>query len=412
MDLSSFRLLLTPLGQQALNEAAAFAPQESSFLQSYTLLSRKYPAGLCRAALETAILRKEAEIKFPLANGMYFTRQALEQASSSVISKHRAQRFRGYDRVLDLGCSIGSDTLAIAVETAVLGVDIDPLRLAMAKQNVQLLDCSQQVEFLQADVSTSLPFRRGKNRAIFFDPGRRSEGRRLHSVHSYQPPLNVIDQWVGLVPAVGVKISPGVDLEEVYAYRSEIEFISVRGELKEAVLWFGPLQTAQCRATLLPGGFTLSGECLSKTAKIEKTADISDPRAYLFEPDPAILRAGLVRQLGSQINAAQLDPDIAYLTGDAPVPTPFAHIFRVEEWLPFHLKNLRSLLRQKGIESATVKKRGSPIPPEKLLHDLGVKPGPGNTPGECIIVLTHLRGKPIAVLCSPFNEDFSLHGLR
>ncbi len=73
---------------------------------------------------------------------------------------------------------------------------------------------------------------------------------------------------------------------------------------------------------------------------------LSEPQAYLYEPDPSVLRAGLVRTLGLQLEAAQLDPDIAYLTSDRLVETPFAKAYQVEDWLPFNLKRLRSLLRR------------------------------------------------------------------
>ena len=408
MDLTSLRMLLTPLGHQALSDAAALSPKESTFLHDMTVLSRRYPADLARAALETAIFRAEAVAKYPSADKMYFTRQALEQASGFEVSNYRARRFRGFERVYDLGCSIGSDTLAIAAETCTIGVDIDPLRLAMAQLNALILDHRCAVDFLLADLTAPLPFVLSPKQAIFFDPARRNEGRRVHSVHGYHPPLNVIDGWGKQVPAIGVKISPGVNLAEIQFYDAEIEFISVRGELKEAVLWFGPLKTAHRRATLLPGEHTMMiertfEETQNPNISGEMPARISDPQSYLFEPDPAILRAGLVRKLGAQIGAAQLDPDIAYLTADHFVEIPFARGYRIEEWLPFNMKHLRLLLHNKGVKRATVKKRGSPIPPEKLLHDLNLLPGSGNAPDECVIVMTHLRGKPIAIICSPIQ---------
>ncbi len=89
MDLSNLRMLQTRLGQRALIEAAELSPQETSFLHDLTSLSRTYPVDLARAALETAILRREAKVKFPSADRMYLTREALEQASGFEISRYR-----------------------------------------------------------------------------------------------------------------------------------------------------------------------------------------------------------------------------------------------------------------------------------------------------------------------------------
>jgi hypothetical protein len=163
-----------------------------------------------------------------------------------------------------------------------------------------------------------------------------------------------------------VKISPGVRLDEVNTYDAEIEFISLQGELKEAVLWFGPLKTSRRRATLLPGGHSLSFE-------EEPDLPVDEPGAYLYEPDPAVLRAGMVRNLGQILGAAQLDPEIAYLTGDIKKPTPFARVWAVADWFPFGLKRLRAYLREQGVGRIIVKKRGSPLEPDDLIRELRLK---------------------------------------
>ena len=403
MDIETFRDLLTPSGQEALQTAQAQSPREDDFLTNFTALCRQYPEDLARAALETVLLRKKAEVKFPRAGRMYFTREALEQASNSEVSAYRAERYQQHNLIVDLGCSIGGDTLYLAGAAPALGIDIDPLRLAMAGANLNAAGVvnpglADRTLFTRADLTAPLPLSPGssfarslshRSCALFFDPARRSGYKRAFTVQDYQPPLSIIREWLPYFPALGVKISPGVDLDELSAYEAEIEFISLHGELKEAVLWFGPFRTASYRATLLPGPHTL----------IKVNGDpqpvISDPLAYVYEPDAAVLRAGLVRTLGSQLNAAQLDPEIAYLTAKKKTPTPFARVWAVEDWFPFSLKRLRAYLRQRGIGQVTVKKRGSPITPEQLIHDLRLK---GDL--ERVVFLTQLRGRPVVIIAS------------
>jgi len=385
MDIGDFQALLTPAGQEALEAAQALQPQEANYLRDYTALSSRYPAGLARAALEIAILRGEAAVKFPFADQMYFTRPALEQASAHEVSAYRMQRYRPFERLADLGCSIGADTLALAALAPTLGLDLDPLRLAMAQANLRALGLDERAVFIRADLALTLPFQPSSGLALFFDPARRANGRRIFSVHDYQPPLSLIQAWLPRFPAAGVKVSPGVKLDELGEYDAEIEFISLHGELKEAALWFGPFKTARRRATVLPGPHTL-------TASVD-FIPLSEPRAYIYEPDPSILRAGLVTTLGAQLGAAQLDPDIAYLTADALQPTPFARAWVVEDWFPFSLKRLRSTLRDRRVGQVTVKKRGSPLQPEALIRDLKLK---GDQ--QRVVFLTHLRGRPIVIL--------------
>jgi hypothetical protein len=182
------------------------------------------------------------------------------------------------------------------------------------------------------------------------------------------------------------------------AYDAEIEFISLRGELKEAVLWFGPLKSAGQRATILPGPHTLTAAGMPDYEKNFETHRISEPLAYLYEPDPAVLRAGLVRNLAAQLEAFQLDPDIAYLTAEKQQPTPYARAWAIEAWFPFGMKRLRFYLRERRVGRATIKKRGSPLQPEALIRSLRLS---GDQ--ERVVFLTHLRGAPIVVIGFPSN---------
>lgn len=404
MHLHTFQSLLTPPGQAAIQAAAARQPREENFLPVFTELSRRFPGDLARAALEIAILRREAINKFTNADRLYFTREALEQASAETVAAYRAQRFQPFPLLLDLACSIGADTLQLArlaTGKPVVGVDMDGLRLAMAGANLAALNLAEACLLVQADLRLPLPVFPSANSSqmgIFFDPGRRVAGKRVFSVRDYQPPLGVIQEWLPRYPALGVKISPGVHLDELAAYDAEVEFISLAGELKEAVLWFGPLKTAQRRSTILPGAYSLvSGESLSRAP----TPRLSQPRAYLYEPDPAILRAGQVRQLAEQIDAYQLDEDIAYLTTDHFRPTPFGRAWPVEDWFPFNLKRLRSTLRARSVTEVVVKKRGSPLEPDALLRSLRLKSPAAGSAVARVVFLTHLQGQPIAILCYP-----------
>ena len=389
MELPVFRALLSNTGQEALRAAMALEPREIDFLAHFSSLSLRFPTELARAALEIAILRREAAGKFPFAEKMYFHREGLEQATAYEVSAYRAERYRPFNFCIDLGCSVGGDTLALAAHTPTLGVDNDELRLNMARANLEALGLGERASFLRADLTVSLPFQPRPGMALFLDPARRAGGRRIYSVNDYQPPLELIQGWLEDFPALGAKISPGVKLNEISHYEAELEFISLHGELKEAVLWFGPLMRARKRATLLPGKHSLSFEK-------EPDLPVAEPGAYLYEPDPAVLRAGMVRSLGQILGAAQLDPEIAYLTADTKKSTPFARVWTVVDWLPFGLKRLRSYLREHAVGHVVVKKRGSPLQPEELIHQLRLK---GDE--QRVLFLTQLRGRHIVIVCLP-----------
>lgn len=385
MDIPAFERLLSEEGQQLLSYLMDSDLCDSNILKYITELRKSHPRDIVAAAIETALLRRKAKTKFSLASDMYFTREALEQSSGEQVSSYRARRYAQFSRVADLCCSIGGDSIPLASYCQVLAVDKDPMRLSMAKKNAEVYEVWDNIEFREADI-TELDVQNID--AIFFDPARRSEGRRVPSVKDYSPPLTIIDQWLPKVPAVGVKISPAVRYEEI-TWDCEIEFISVQGELKEAVLWFGPLKTASRRATLLPSMNTLveSSESVS--------IPITEPLSYLYEPDPAIIRSHLVETLADHIGANKIDPDIAYLTSDEPVDNPFAQRYAIKEFMPFNVKKLNERLRLLDIGRVIVKKRGSPIEPQELQKKLKLS---GSQ--EIIVVLTHLAGRPGIILCT------------
>ncbi|HQF71792.1 MAG TPA: SAM-dependent methyltransferase [Promineifilum sp.] len=389
MGPEELRFLLSAEGQAVLAELAATPVSEGTHMAVAARLRAQLGPERGRAALDTALLRQRAARKFSRAAAMVFTRDGLEQATAEPIAAHRAARFAaaGVTTVADLGCGIGGDALALAgAGAAVLAIDRDRLRLLMAAANAAVYDVAGRLALAQADLLTLPPAR---VEAFFFDPARRAGGgpreapsRRLRAVADYQPPLSLIDAWRPVVPRGAVKVAPGIEDAEVPA-GVEVEIVSLGGEVKEAVLWYGELRTAARRATLLPGGQTLSGE-----ADVAGAAPVATPRAYLYEPDGAVIRAHLVGLLAAQLDATLLDPHIAYLTTGAPRPTPFARLFAIDDAFPFQLKRLRAALRARRVGRVTIKKRGSPLEPEALRQALRLR-----GPNEAIVFLTQVMGR-------------------
>jgi hypothetical protein len=100
-----------------------------------------------------------------------------------------------------------------------------------------------------------------------------------------------------------------------------------------------------------------------------------------------------VTNLGEILGARQLDPQIAYLTADRYIETPFARAWPVLDWMPFQLKRLRAYLRERGIGEVTIKKRGSPLEPDELREALRLSGS-----GRGTIFLTQVEGKPVVIL--------------
>jgi hypothetical protein len=190
-------------------------------------------------------------------------------------------------------------------------------------------------------------------------------------------------------PHAVVKVAPGLDHDRVPA-GVEAEWVSAGGSIVEALLWGRGRSTAWRRASLVRGD-----ELLELTADADPGPAPAGPvRGWLHEPDPAVIRSGLVSLVAAELDATLVDPTIAYLTSDVDAASPWVSSYRVDEVLPFNVKKLKALLRTRGVGRVVVKKRGSPIEPEHLARQLR---GPGA--GSAVVVLTRVAGAPTALVC-------------
>ncbi|MFJ2831865.1 SAM-dependent methyltransferase [Streptomyces sp. NPDC087263] len=389
--LASFATLLTPEGRALLDEVRGTDPAQE--LAVATRLRREHPAALVSAALGQARLRQRAAAKFGAedAERMYFTPNGVEQSTRTTVATHRAQRLRalGVRSVADLCSGIGGDAIALArAGIRVLAVDRDPLTVAVARANADALGLADLIEVREADV-TEVDV--SAYEAVFVDPARRGGRGRIFDPEAYSPPLSWAVGTASKAPLAALKIAPGVPHEAIPA-EAEAEWISDGGDVKEAVLWFGT-EPGLVRATLLPGPREVRGRGLPDPA-------VRSVGRYLYEPDGAVIRAHLVAEVAEELDGGLVDETIAYITTDAARATPYASGYRITDQLPFGVKKLKALLREREVGVLTVKKRGSAVEPEELRRKVLPK---AQGPNSATVFLTRVAGAPTMLVGHPLG---------
>jgi SAM-dependent methyltransferase len=388
--------LTTPDGRAELDAAIEVvrALHESDPVRLASKLRATMAADLAMAAMSQARLRQDAEAKFgPSAHGMYFTRAGLEQASRAEVAAHRAARFAaaGLSEVLDLCCGIGADARAFSLAgLRVTGVEQDPETAAVFVANtgapVVIADAKDS-DWAGAE-------------SVFLDPSRRNSERRIFDPAGYSPSFDFVIDVLREKAFAAAKLAPGIS-HDLIPDGIEAEWVSHHGGVKEAVLWsigfgtagfgtagFGTagFGTATRRATVLG-----AGELTDKSPSQQAIGEIG---SYLYEPDGAVIRAGLVQQAAALfVGGRRIDEHLAYLSADEPRDTRMAQGFRVLGVLNYSVARLRAELRRREVGIVEIKKRGVDVDPAALRKEL--KPAGKNA---LTVLLARVGDKRLAIL--------------
>jgi hypothetical protein len=333
---------------------------------------RSTAGGHAGAVAETVLLRRTARQRWgegPWERWL-LTDEALQQASPPPVAAHRAPRIArhlaagrsgGYDAAHDLTCSIGADLAELGAAMfplgmPVIGSDLDPVRLAMARHNLAV--CRVHAHLLQADARTVTT----TGTLRYADPARRdAAGRRITSADTI-PSVAELDAADPRRPPV-LRLPPGIDFDTLDR-PGEIEIVSWLGGVREAVSWPAPLAACRRRATIL--GDDAIREQFTDRDPAED--GVTPARRYLVEPDGAVIRAHLVRQFAARYGLTRLDEHLAYLTGDTPPAGMRA--FEIVDVAPFREATVRGWLRRDRVGTLEIKQRGTPVVPDDLRRRL------------------------------------------
>ena len=407
MDAASVSKLLSPDGWALLSSLPPYDEKQAMALAT-RLRADGVDADLAAAALTQSRLRAKARAKLgDFADGMLFTPDGVEQATRLVVAALHARRYlaAGVTKVADLTSGIGADALAFAgVGLRVLATDVDEITAALATVNLRHFP---EAEVRHAD-GLALDLAAEGVDGVYADPARRTRGgRRVFDPAAYAPPLDAVWDLRAQVPALGIKVGPGIPHQGL-PDDAETQWVSVDGDVVEAGLWFGPLapdgpgRSALVLATT--GGTTSSRTLRADLGTAELVPDVGAVGAYLYEPDGAVIRAGLVAHAAAELGGRLLDRTIAYVTTDQPAAPPAAGAaplatgYRVLDVMPFNLKRLKAYLRERGVGRLTIKKRGTAVTPEQLRAQLSPK---GDA--ETTLVLTRVGGAQHVLVVEPLR---------
>lgn len=356
MEPTTARWLTSDAAAPALRAAAA-EPDPGS-LAAATRLRALVDPDRAAAVLAQGALRRRAVAKLgERAARMFFTADGLEQATRWPVAARRAARFvaLGVEAVADLGCGLGVDALALAGGgLAVLPVERDPVTAALAAANIGVPVETGDVTDVWPRLAASDP-----KLGVFADPARRTGAGRSWRVEDLSPPWAFVEDLLDGARVACVKLGPGVP-HTLIPDHVEAEWVSDAGSVVECALWAGPGTASGVRRAVVDGAELVAS---GRSAGGVGAGGLGE---YLYEPDGAVVRAGLVDEFAALVRAHRIADGIAYLTAPWDMPTPFATVFGVREVLPYDVKVLRAWVREHGVGTLEIKKRGIDLDPAAL----------------------------------------------
>lgn len=373
--------------------------------QATKLRKRGLDADVAAGLLTQAQLRGEAVGKFgEFASDMLFTRDGLAQATRLPVAAHHAGRMLASQPtvIADLGCGIGADSLAFAgLGATVLAVDSDEVTAGIAAFNLRHFSGATVEHKRAEDVDLSTVD------ALWLDPARRKgttstgAARRLNDPEAFSPSLTWVFEAATQVRSIGVKLGPALD-HELIPEGWEAQWVSHEGDVVEVALYHGAALRRPGRSALVmdAAGSIEVHEDEVPSADEERIGELGD---YLFEPNGALVRAGLVTALCAPLSARRISAPIAYLTGDAPATGVAARLvaqWRIAEVLPAGLKSLRKALVARGVGRLIIKKRGADIDPAQVRRTLKLPAGRPAT-----IVFTRVGEDHVVLLLDDVKAD-------
>lgn len=349
-----------------LEQAATILAGHGSVLEARAFLEQSYDSASCLAILDCLSCRQKFAHKFENADRWLLTREASEQASDSRISGWRAGALsgNGLEELVELGCGLGGDTVALSKRFKVKAWERCEARVELARYNTeQLGHRSCRVEWAEVDC-TDL-----EGQVLFVDPARR-DGTRLSHPESWQPPLSkVLDCFrEGRFQRVGVKVAPGITDRDLPDSPIGLTFLSIAGQLKEAFILLDGSQESYRQAVL----FTDNGQTLTLRGNhLQTPVALPSPELYLHNPDPAILRAKALDGLAERLKAGMVHPKIGYLVGAVPATDGTADSFQIVESFPLNWKTLKKRLVAMGWSDYEYLGRGVPFGQQEVRNKLG-----------------------------------------
>ncbi len=364
--------------------------------------SGKIPCDVAALAELIKLYQKAAD-KLPLwvANQCALSQRSYEQSTSQLVALYKSTLIKG-KKLLILGGGLGVDEWAFSQTfDQIATIDNDEALNEIVAFNYPKLGIKNAGRISQTAEDYLLESTETFD-CIYTDPDRRDEkGERKITLQQSTPDIiALLPQLWERTQTLIVKTSPLLDITTAVKQLgnvSEVRVIAVKNEVKEILITARRGFTGETQTIAVNHNGTEWQEysaTLTHTSLPEK--DNKGTQAYFFEPNTAIIKAGLHQAYAAQLAFETIDPKTAYYTAPYPVEDFMGRQFIIVNSLPFAKAGVAAYIKQHGLQKANVAKRNFRLSVDEIKKLFKIKDG-----GNEYLFFTQQGSKGIMYHCRP-----------
>lgn len=314
-------------------------------------------------------------------------RLSVEQSSSEMTAAYKASLIKGAFSLIDITGGFGVDSYFFSkVAGQVIYVEQQEELSAIVQHNHQTSGASN-IEHIHGDglqVVTNID----KVDWIYADPARRQGSSKVVLLQDCEPDiLSHLHLLMEKCSHLMIKASPMLEIKEAIKqlqWVKEVHVVAVKGECKEILFLLNKLKNDSVKIKAVDVGGTKEVVMQSTyEAESEIQINYSDPLKYLYEPNAAIMKAGLYKTIAAQCNVNKIHTHTHLYTSEEVKENFPGRTFKILDIIPADKKALKRILPE---GKANIQARNFPMTTEKIKKKLGIKDG-----GNFYIYATTLR---------------------
>jgi len=308
-----------------------------------------------------------------------FTLKSYEQCSSQATAMYKSSLF-SEGNLLDLTGGLGVDDWAFAkAGNEVVSLEPDEELNEIAAYNFRLLG----VNHIQRIPQKAEYYLQNNNQMfgwVYCDADRRPGGKKVYDLSGSVPDiLSLLPQIFSCTSTLLIKASPMVDITSCIRQLKSVEqtiVVQWRGEVREIlfVVKKGFAEEGSISAVEVGDDGNVFQEVSSAKTKVSILTENAASR-FLYEPVPAVVKAGLVNEVAAAYGLSRVGINSAYLLGNEEGVSFWGRTFRIQTSMLYKPEVLKKYLKEKNIVKANVAKRDFPLQVEDIRKKFKLKDG-------------------------------------